>query len=168
MATEHEHEHRNRSILVHSYWHYAVLIGGIAGLVRPIISAIATFGVVPAVLETPGVLETLPEFGLWWIIHIMYSAVFGSGFGLMVYNRRLRPLSESVPTAAVLGLVYGVALWVGNVVIGWNYVLTKYVLSTVEPIDPLTAGPIIDHLLYGVVLGIIYAAAVPRLAPNYD
>lgn len=157
MATE-RNQHVGRSLVVYSYWPYAILLGGIVGAIRPMLTILGNVG------PTAGVLTTLPEFQLWWMIHIGYSAVFGAGYGLIAYHRRLRSLSESIPTGAVLGLGYGVVLWLGNVIIGWNLILTTYVFTLVDPIDPLAAGPIIDHVVYGIALGVVYAAVVPRLS----
>ena len=157
MSTE-ETQHVNRSLVVYSYWPYTILLGGLVGIIRPLLSMVGDIG------PTAGVLTTLPEFQLWWAIHIGYSAVFGAGYGIIAYHRQLRSLSASVPTGAVLGLGYGIALWLGNIVIGWNLVLTKYVLALADPIDPLAAGPIVDHVVYGIALGIVYAIVVPRLS----
>lgn len=156
MSTDHA-RHADRSLVVHSYWPYAVLLGGLVGAIRPALTIVGDIG------PTTGVLTTLPEMQLWWVLHIGYSAVFATGYGLVVYHRRLRSFSESVPAGAVLGLGYGIALWLGNIVIGWNLVLAPHLLSLSEPIDPLAAGPIVDHVVYGLGLGIAYAAIIPRL-----
>ncbi len=156
MATDHARQ-TDRSLVVHSYWPYAVLLGGLVGAIRPALAMVGDIG------PTVGVLTTLPELQLWWVLHIGYSAVFATGYGLIVYHRRLRRFSESVPAGAVLGLGYGVALWLGNIVVGWNVVLAPHLLSSSEPIDPLAVGPIADHLVYGIALGVAYAVVVPRL-----
>ena len=155
MATDHS-THSSRSAVVYSYWPQTVVLGGIIGVIRPLLSILGGIG------PTAGVLTTLPGFELWWAIHIGYSAVFGAGYGIAVYNPRLRPHSESIPTGAVLGLGYGIALWIGNIVIGWNLVITNSLLPMTDAIDPLATGPIVDHLLYGVALGVVYAIVVPR------
>ena len=159
MATE-TVQTKERSILVYSYWPYAALLGGLVGAIRPLFNVLVDFG------PTAGVLVALPEIQFWWVIHVAYSAVFGAGFGLVVYYYRIRPYSELLPTGAVLGLGYGIALWFGNIVVGWNLILEPYVLSLAEPVDAFAAGPIVDHVVFGLVLGIAYAIVIPRLSRN--
>lgn len=156
MSTDHA-RHTDRSLVAHSYWPYAILLGGLVGAIRPALMIVGDIG------PTTGVLTTLPDFQLWWVLHIGYSALFATGYGLVVYHRRLRSFSESIPAGAALGLGYGIVLWLGNIVIGWNSILAPYLLPLSEPINPLAAGPIIDHLVYGIGLGIAYAVVVPRL-----
>ncbi|SFC25791.1 hypothetical protein SAMN05444422_106100 [Halobiforma haloterrestris] len=146
----------NRSIITYAHWPQAAVVGGVAGLTRPLLNA-AGLG------SSAGVLAALPEFQLWWVIHIGYSIVFGAGFGALVYHERLRSAAESIPIGTVLGFGYGVALWVGNVVVVWNFLLVEYAFTTAEPIDFLAVDPIVDHLLFGALLGLGYALVVGRL-----
>ncbi|APW97019.1 hypothetical protein CHINAEXTREME_04190 [Halobiforma lacisalsi AJ5] len=146
----------NRSVITYAHWPQAAVVGGVAGLTRPLLNAVGLG-------SSAGILAALPEFQLWWVIHIGYSIVFGAGFGALVYHERLRSAAETLPTGTVLGLLYGGALWVGNVVLVWNFLLVEYAFTTAERIDLLAVAPLVDHLLFGLLLGLGYAIVVGRL-----
>ncbi|EMA40881.1 hypothetical protein [Halobiforma nitratireducens] len=146
----------NRSVITYANWPQAAAIGGLAGLARPALAALG-------VGSPAGVLIALPEFHLWWLIHVAYSIVFGAVFGVIVYHERLRSAAKAIPTGAVLGLGYGAVLWLVNVVIGWNVLLAGYAFTTAQQVDVFAVEPIVDHLLFGLLLGLGYALVVGRL-----
>lgn len=139
-----------------SRWPQAAVAGAVAGLARP-----AAVSVLSALNVDPGLLSmTLqPEIPLWWLIHIGYSFAFGAVYGLVIYRGRLQQYVEDPRTGAVVGLGYGLALWVVNVVVVWELIWTNILPVLTLGVEGSIVGPLAGHLTYGLGLGVLYPLA---------
>lgn len=105
-----------------------------------------------------GAMYTLgsPSLSVGWIAHIVHSALFGAlfaivtGYGLSEYARR--------PTTAVpLAAAYGGALWAVNIVFIWPAWLNGVGLSNAPPLPNVAPMPLVGHLVWGALLGLVFA-----------
>lgn len=139
---------------IDSRWPLAAVVGGAAGLLRPIgVGALSTVGVDVGVLG----MTLQPDLPLWWLVHLIYSFAFGGLYAAVVYRGRLRPLVDSPTTGLLVGAGYGLGLWVVNVLVMWEIVVAA-VLPLLATGGSVT-GPLVGHLVYGVVLGGAYPVA---------
>lgn len=135
------------------------LIGGLAfgvwgaaaqNVLRPLLAP-GSVGILNRIAGIVGSGSPLVGFGL----HLVISIGIGAGFGLLVRERQLSPRA-----AALLGLAYGaVWLFLGNLILlplmareGFAGVAKGFAeLFSVSTLLALTG-----HLIYGLVLGIVY------------
>ncbi|WP_293030682.1 histidine kinase [Natronococcus sp.] len=131
----------------------AGVVGGIAGAIA--------FGALMAV-QMPAMLEMgIPamyglEGGLvGWIIHVSHGAVLGVVFAtvLTVTGQSQR----GVVRTTVLGLAYGVVVWIGLAVIVMPIWLSVVGFPMAPPLPNVDVGSLVGHAVYGVVLGVAYA-----------
>jgi hypothetical protein len=82
------------------------------------------------------------------LIHFVTSAVVGAIFGIV--TRRWLHLPSDFGTPVLAGLVYGLLVWL---------VAYFVVLPVVDPflLDSYAPAFIIQHIVYGVVTGLLYA-----------
>ena len=81
------------------------------------------------------------------LIHLLVSAVLGAIFGIV--TRRLLHLTSDFGTPVMAGLVYGLLIWM---------VAYFVVLPLLNPslLEVYTPAFIIQHVAFGVVLGLVY------------
>jgi len=86
------------------------------------------------------------------LVHFIVAALFGALFGIV--SRRLLGLPSDYGAQVLAGLIYGMALWV---------LAYFVVLPIVNPalLDTYAPSFIIQHLVYGVVTGLIYTQLRP-------
>ena len=129
------------------------VIGAISGLIAGI-----AFGAIMSHTEMMGMvgmLFDLEEVWLGWVIHFVFSIVFGIGFAAIVAIDAVSAWSDRPSRGAVSGLVYGIIVWV----IGAAIIMPLW-MGAVQPVDP----PVPDwnmmsfagHIGFGVVLGVLY------------
>jgi len=99
----------------------------------------------PAALTGPGF--DLGPVLVGTLIHLLVSAILGALFGIV--TRRLLHLTSDFGTPVMAGLVYGLLIWM---------VAYFVVLPVLNPalLDVYTPAFIIQHVTYGVVLGLVY------------
>lgn len=145
---------------------FAGVLGGLAGGVG--MGLILQFGteLVPVIGRIAGEATVLRG----WLVHVLTSIAFGLLFAAFVSVPIIRELETSVGASVLLGVVHatalsfvtiGVLLPVATVVLG----LPDLSLASRVTSGP-TFGGLIDawlfglaHVVYGVVLGAVYAAA---------
>lgn len=131
-------------------------IGGIAGGV--VFGALMqSTGTLPAVASLYG-LEGLT----WaWVAHLFHSVVFGLVFGGIVTGTSLRRYADSVTASTGLGAAYGVALWLVAAAVVMPLWMGAIGLDApaIPNLDVMSLG---GHLIYGVVLGAVFAALYRR------
>lgn len=89
-----------------------------------------------------------------WILHLFHSAVFGLLFAAICALPRMGRLASGPLRTGLLGLGWGVVLWLvaaGVMMPAW---LT--LLGDPTPIPALTLDGLIGHALWGIVLGVAY------------
>lgn len=86
------------------------------------------------------------------ILHFLVAALFGAIFGIV--SRRLLRLPSDYGAQVVAGLIYGLALWV---------LAYFVVLPILNPalLDTYAPSFVIQHLVYGVVTGLVYSQLRP-------
>lgn len=87
------------------------------------------------------------------IIHFIVSAVLGAIFSII--KRRILKLPSDMGVPVLAGLIYGFVIWAAAYFV---------ILPIVNPFLRGQYAPtfIIQHLVYGVVLGIVYAILRPN------
>lgn len=91
------------------------------------------------------------------VIHMMTGAVYGAIFGVIVSRLRL-----GVAASAGVGLIYGFAVFVVSAFVGLP--IAAAIFDSGDPIKDMAAMAgwstfIIEHLLFGLVLGVLVALA---------
>jgi uncharacterized membrane protein YagU involved in acid resistance len=89
-----------------------------------------------------------------WLVHLVISAALGLGFALT-----LGAMAHSFGAGALYGLLYGAVWWV------LGPLLIMPVLMGGSPFPPIEQPQImslVGHLIYGVVLGLVYVAVHDR------
>ena len=81
------------------------------------------------------------------LIHLLVAALLGAIFGIV--TRRWLHLTSDFGTPVMAGLVYGLLIWM---------VAYFVVLPLINPVllEVYTPAFIIQHVVYGVVLGLVY------------
>ena len=81
------------------------------------------------------------------LLHLLVSALLGALFGIV--TRRWLHLTSDFGTPVMAGLVYGLLIWM---------VAYFVVLPLINPVllEVYTPAFIIQHVVYGVVLGLVY------------
>lgn len=118
---------------------------------------IATFVVSSDAIAAPGFLAGPVVIGS--LIHLLLSALFGVGFSVLITRIWRMPLTYGAPM--VLGLVYGLAIWL---------VAYFIVLPLINPLVLTIYAPsfLIQNLTYGIstglAYGVLHSASYPRYA----
>lgn len=168
--------HMNRSTTIPVIEHRPILpdivgLGGaIAGLVGGLAMALAGFlmarasgediwfapkQIAAAFVSTP--MSEQPGFVLWPVVagslmHLLFSVVLGALFGIV--TRRMLHLPSRFGLPLVTGLIYGLAIWL-IVYFVFLPVMNPQLLHIYAPMF------IIQHIVYGVVLGAVYSVLRP-------
>jgi len=92
-------------------------------------------------------------------LHFVMSALLGAIFGIV--TRRVLRLTSDFGTPVVAGLIYGMLVW-----------LIEYflILPALDPILLETYAPsfIIQHIVYGMVTGLLYMWLRPKPYDEFD
>lgn len=140
------------------------LSGVAAGLVGG-----AIFGVILSIMMTPVITTAIPALygaqggGAGWIAHLVHSTLFGVIFAVLVTRPALRPYTDHLSRSTILGLGYGLVLWLiaaGIVMPLWLQMVGFAAVPPLPNLDPLS---LVGHLIYGAVLGVSYPYVSRRL-----
>ncbi|HET7323080.1 MAG TPA: DUF6789 family protein [Halococcus sp.] len=123
-----------------------VVMGALISLMNPKTIAVA----IPALYG----LAPPPNGIAGWIAHMSHSAIFGVIFAAIAAGSGI---DRSVFRSAIAGLVWGFVLWV----VAANIVMPIWLNAVGFPAGPTLLGfalpgSLIPHLVYGVLLGIVY------------
>lgn len=91
-----------------------------------------------------------------WLVHLLHSLVFALVYAELVSWSPLAGYADRVLTGTVLGAGYGVLVWAvatGVAVAFWALANTVWIL----PIPTVSIGSLAGHVLFGVVLGAVFA-----------
>lgn len=132
----------------------AGLVGGLTGGL--------VFGAMMSAMMTPVMEMAIPAmYGIegpaglvGWVIHMSNSAVLGIVFGILAGRA---DLERSGLTVGV-GLVYGAALWITLAVVVMPIWLGAVGFPATPPLPNVNPLSLVGHLVYGLVLGIVYAS----------
>lgn len=90
-----------------------------------------------------------------WTIHMSISATLGVVFAAAV---GLFGLDRRATTVAGAGLVYGVVLWAALAVVAMPLWLGATAPEMAPPLPNVDAMSLVGHVVYGLVLGVVYRA----------
>lgn len=127
-----------------------VIAGALAGMVGGVVFGLMMTMMMPPMLGLIGSLIGAP--GLGWPVHLVFSALIGVGFGLLLGRRA----TDWAP-AAGLGLGYGFLWWIlGPLLIMPIWLGMGPMLATA--LDTPNLMSLGGHLVYGLVIGLAYRA----------
>ncbi|WP_132059296.1 hypothetical protein [Halorussus amylolyticus] len=139
---------------VRNTWSSAAIAGLAGGL---------AFGIL---LQAMGMMPTIAALyggesaAIGWLAHLFHSVVFGLVFAALVVRTDYR--DTDARTLSLLGAGYGVVLWVVAAAIAMPLWLGALGLDA-PAIPNLDVASLAGHLVYGVVLGAVFAAVRTRL-----
>lgn len=103
-----------------------------------------------------------------WLVHLLASAVFGLLFTVFVAFPVVRELERTVGTSALLGVIHATALSYVTIGVLLPAATIAFGIPDIALFSELSPGPglgglvpaavfSLGHVLYGAVLGIVYA-----------
>jgi uncharacterized membrane protein YagU involved in acid resistance len=131
-----------------------VAIGAIAGIVGGIVFGLTMQVMMPPMMGMIGSLIGAPAVG--WPLHLVFSAIIGAIFGLVLGTR-----ITSWGFALGLGAAYGFVWWIlGPLLImpTWMGMGPMFAMA----FDTSNLMSLVGHLVYGIVTGISYRAIATR------
>nr|WP_083252759.1 histidine kinase [Haladaptatus sp. W1] len=122
----------------------------------------AVMGVMLTVQMRPVIEHAIPA--LWgleggfagWVIHMVNAAIFGVVFAAIATTPRFRTLTDSVGTSALVGVGYGVLLWVVAAVLVMPVWLQAVGFPMAPPVPNVNPTSLMGHAVFGLVLGALY------------
>jgi hypothetical protein len=103
-----------------------------------------------------------PSLAVGWLVHLFHGAVLGVGYAAVVSAPPLRDRAAGLGGGVALGAAYGV---VTTVALAWLLMpvwLGAVGFPQAPPVPNVGANSLVGHLVYGVVLGALYAAPIGR------
>ncbi|WP_267641422.1 hypothetical protein [Haloarchaeobius amylolyticus] len=135
--------------------------GGIGGLVAGLV-----FGVLIQFqlgrMTAIGAMYTLgePSLSVGWMAHLAHSVLFGALFGVAVDREPLRETVGAYHVGIGTAVAFGVALWALNIVFLWPLWLNNVGFGPGLPLPNLAVMPLVGHVVYGLLLGLVLAMLV--------
>lgn len=152
----------------------SIIAGAVGGMVGAIVFGLVLWAISPEVLS-----ESIPEFYgidpsevVGWALHLSHGVLLGIIFGFIasrspVQDMIMGPVETEILsdlTAEVrmglLGVVYGIAIWVLLPFIGLS-LLGTIVDAGEAGIPGVATEMILGHVLFGVIVGIVFAVLTP-------
>lgn len=137
----------------------AGIAGGVAGglVFAGILLAMGMFG---GMMTTISKLASAESAAVGFVLHLVFSVVIGAGFALV-----FGAMSRDYVKGGVFGLIYGIIWWVLGPLVIMPYWM-GVVQDGVEPMIRLFDAAeikgqmmsLVLHLVFGLVLGLVYAA----------
>lgn len=137
--------------------------GAIAGFVATAITAVVLVVIDPELLTVtiPG-LWGLSGLGAGLVIHLLHGTLFGLVFAVVLADPSLVRITDWLWKTVIVGLVYGLVLAVvatGIILPAWLQFLG---LGAAPEIPFVTWSLLVWHILYGLVLGVLFPFAERR------
>ncbi|WP_227380557.1 histidine kinase [Haladaptatus halobius] len=160
MATETDSEHVSDAEMTTTGGWQAGVIAGLSGG--------AVMGVMLTIAMRPVIEHAIPA--LWgldgglagWIIHMSNAAIFGVIFAAVATQPSVRNYTTSLGQSAVLGIGYGVVLWIVAAVIVMPLWLQAVGFANAPAFPNISMKSLMGHIIYGLVLGLVYPAIRDR------
>jgi uncharacterized membrane protein YagU involved in acid resistance len=124
------------------------VIGGIAGGL--------VFGMLLQMMGMMGMIAQLiggSSVAVGWVVHLVNSAFIGAVFAVL-----LGGFAKTPGPAALVGMGYGVVWWV----VGALLIMPAQLGMPVFQLNATAWQSLMGHLLFGLVLGLVYALLVRR------
>jgi len=106
-----------------------------------------------------GAMYTLgdPQLSVGRVAHLVHSALFGAVYGLVVDRELFDAVATRPSTGLLLGGGFGVLLWAVNIVVIWPLWLGAVGVPEAPSLPFLAMLPLVGHLVYGGLTGLLYA-----------
>ena len=128
-----------------------IVAAALAGIVGGIVFGMMMQLMMPPMIGMIGSLVGAPNLG--WLVHLVFSAVIGAGFGVALTVLRQTALGRGA--AIGLGLAYGFLWWIlGPLLIMPTWMGMGPQFGMALSGDMLMS--LMGHLVYGVVTGAVY------------
>ncbi|MGH3737800.1 MAG: hypothetical protein ACRDT6_19640 [Micromonosporaceae bacterium] len=128
----------------------AGVVGGLAGgIVFGILMQM--MGMIPMVAMLVG----SEAVAVGWLVHLFNSALFGAIYALLFGT-----WADKLAQGAGIGMAYGVVWWV----LGALLIMPAWLGMPVFMFNTTAWQSLMGHLLYGLLLGVVYALVRPRLS----
>lgn len=96
-----------------------------------------------------------------WVIHLSHGAVIGVVFAVLVHRGPIATWTNSGVKTALVGLLYGVVVWVVLAVLVMPIWLDAVGFPGAPPLPNVSELSLVGHAVYGLVLGTVYALIQP-------
>ncbi len=159
-----------RARLVRTLALHGAVGGAVAGLAFALVEMVISAAIggsllgplrIPGAIVAPRVLEAgypEPQAALLGaVVHLVFSTIYGVIFVYLLNWGAL--MGIETPLVVLMGLLYGMALWVANFLI-----IAPILLPQIAGLGPILASFSFSHAVYGLVLGLYVAATRPGAA----
>jgi hypothetical protein len=137
----------------------ASIAGGLAGglvfgMMMHMMTAPTPDGAQMPVIAMVGQIVGSPTVGVGWAYHLFNSAVIGAIFGWL-FGNRVRGYASALGWGAAYGLVW----WIlgGLILMPIMLGMPAFASLTIPPMRMVGMGSLVGHLIYGVILGGVFA-----------
>ena len=130
---------------------------GLAGIVGGLVGGVA-FGILmqlTGMIPMVAMLVGSDSAGIGWLVHLVISAGIGASFGVLIGG-----WATAMAPSTGLGLAYGVIWWV----LGGLLIMPAWLGMGVFMFYTMAWMSLLGHLIYGLLLGVVYALVAPRLS----
>jgi hypothetical protein len=133
----------------------AGVAGGIVfGLMMQLMSAPTPDGQSMPMMSMVAMVVRSKSLAVGWLYHLFNSAVIGGLFGLL-FDARVRSTATGLGWGALWGFVWWI---VGGLVLMPVFLgMEPFAALKMPPMRPVAMGSLIGHLIYGLILGGVYA-----------
>jgi hypothetical protein len=130
-----------------------LVAGVVGGLVGGVVFGVLMqlTGMIPMVAMLVG----SESVAVGWLVHLFNSALFGA-----IYAALLGRWADRLGTGAGLGMAYGVIWWV----LGALLIMPVWLGMPAFVFNAMAWQSLMGHLIYGLLLGVVYALVRPRLS----
>jgi len=138
----------------------SVVRGGISGAVATAAMGVAITVVDLATLRVAiaGLYGLSGSLFAGWVAHLFHGTLFGVLFALVLTDPALARLTDWNWKTTLAGTVYGLVLFIAGAGLIMPMWLSAVGFASPPPLPNFTAGSLVWHVIYGVVLGGLYAA----------
>jgi uncharacterized membrane protein YagU involved in acid resistance len=136
-----------------------VVAGLIAGVIFGIMMQMMTAPTpdgreVPMMMMVAQVVKS-DSLAVGWLYHLFNSAIIGAIFGWLLGGRT----ADRIGAGAKWGALYGFGWWIlgGLILMPLLLGLPPFASLRMAPMRPVAMGSLMGHLIFGIVLGIVFA-----------
>lgn len=131
--------------------------GGVAGFLGGLVfAAVLTMTMPKIIAGAIPALWGLHGLAAGWVVHVVNATLFGVLFAAVVSNAGIDGYADDLTTSWSLGAGWGLLLWVGGAVLLMPLWLQAVGFPMAPPFPHVNPMTIPGHLVYGVVLGLLY------------
>lgn len=133
--------------------------GAIGGLVAGIVMGIMlTMQMTPVIAKAIPAMYGMTGLAAGWVAHLFHSTVLGVVFAFLTSAAGWQDRAAEYGGGIGLGLGYGIVLWVVLAAIVMPIWLSAVGFPKAPGLPNFNPMSLVGHVVYGVVLGAVYAA----------